>query len=71
VQALSQRFADYPFEICYVEPGVCLNGRSVYQRGEERQSEFYAMESDAGRENAERVGISLPEPEDEPEPVGV
>jgi len=71
VQALSQRFPDYRFEICYVEPGVCLNGRAVYHQGEERQSELYAMDSDAGRENAERVGLSLPEPEDELEPVGV
>jgi len=71
VQALSQRFPDHRFELCFVEPGVCLNGRTIYQRGEERQSEVYAMDSDAGRENAERVGLSLPEPEEEPETVGV
>jgi len=69
VRTLSLRFPDHHFELCYVEPGVCLNGRAVYQRGEERHSEFYAMDSDAGRENAERVGISLPEPEEELETV--
>ncbi len=71
VQALSQRFPDTQIELCFVEPGCEINGRVIYYRGEEWQSENYAMDSDAGRENAERVGMSLPEPEDEPETVEV
>lgn len=70
VQALSRKFSDLQLELCYVEPGCEMNSRIIFYRGEEWQREDYFMDSDSGRENAERVGISLPEPEDEPETVG-
>lgn len=69
VQALSRKFPDLQFELCFVEPGVNMNGRVIYYRGQEWQSEDFDMDSDSGRENAERVGLCLPEPEDEPEAV--
>lgn len=69
VAALSRKFPDIQIELCFVEPGVNMNGRVIYYRGQEWQTEDYDMESDAGRENAMRVGIFLPEPEDEPRTV--
>jgi hypothetical protein len=70
VQALSRKFPDIQFELCFVEPGCAMNGRVIYYRGEEWQSEDYGMDSDAGIENAERVGITLSVMDDEPCVVG-
>jgi hypothetical protein len=69
VRTLSRRFPDFRFELCYVEPHDEINGRTLFCGGVEWQREEYFMESDSGRENAERVGISLPEAEVELETV--
>ncbi len=61
VRALSRKYRDIQFELRFVEPGMNMNGRVICYRGEDWQTENYEMESDAGRENAELVGLCLSE----------
>lgn len=62
VEALSRKFQNTRFELRFVEPGCGLNGRVLFLQGEIQREEAYAMRSDAGIENLERVGLALPEP---------
>lgn len=67
--ALSRKYPGIRFELSFVETGCDMNGWIQYYQGEEWRSEDYDMNSDEGRENADRVGIILPDPEDESETV--